>query len=104
MQGAQGQRVDDTNGAISRNHSNKSDLQYSQASLQIVRREVDSDTDTNHSSPGKAGAKLLPEVRNVVPHHPPTRWICFDPPCYAWLCQMECWGCVRLMKSGETLI
>ena len=61
MQGAQDQRVDDTDCGISRNQHNKSCLQHIHAALQVERREGDSDLDTNDSSPGKARASPLRE-------------------------------------------
>jgi hypothetical protein len=46
---------------------NQSDLQHSQASLQVKRREGGSDLDINDSPPGKAQASPFAEARNVVP-------------------------------------
>ena len=67
MQGAQDHRVEYTDGAISCNHRNHSDLQHSQAALQVERRAGNSDLDTNNSPPRKARASPLPEARNIIP-------------------------------------
>ena len=103
-QGAQGQRVDYNDGAINRNHRNQSDLQHSQAALQVERREGDIDLDTNDSSPGNARTSPFARSKKRCPHHPHARWICFDPPGQAWWNRMDCWGCYRLMTIGETLV
>ncbi len=100
IQGAQNHRVDYADGVINRNQS---DLQQSQATLWVERREGDSDLDTNNSSPGKARASPFARSKKRCPHHPHARWIRFDPSGQAWCDRMDCWDCYRLIKIGESL-
>jgi hypothetical protein len=101
--GAQDHRVDYAISVINRNHRNQSDLQHSQATPQVERREGDSALDTNDSSPRKARASPFARSKKRCPHHPHARWIRFDPSGQAWCDRMDCWDCYRLMKIGEVL-
>jgi hypothetical protein len=103
IQGAQDHQVDYADAVINRNHRNQSDLQHSQATLQVERREGDSDLDTIASSPGKARASPFARSKKRCPHHPHAQWIRFDPSGQAWCDRMDCWDCYRLMKIGEAL-
>ncbi len=101
--GAQDHRVDYAISVINRNHRNQSDLQHSQATPQVERREGDSALESNDSSPRKARASPFARSKKRCPHHPHARWIRFDPSGHAWCGRMDCWDCYRLMKIGEAL-
>jgi hypothetical protein len=103
IQDAQDHRTDYADGVINRNHRNQSDLQHSQATLQVEKRECDSALHANDSSPGKARASPFVQSKKRCPHHQHARWIRFDPSDQAWCDKMDCWDCYRLMKIGEAL-
>ena len=103
IQGTQDHQVDYAISVINRNQRNQSDLQHSQAALQVEQRESESDLHTNGASAGKALASPLASNKKRCPHHPHVRWIRFDPSGQAWCDKMDCWDCYRLMKIGEAL-
>jgi hypothetical protein len=97
------QRVDYDISVINRNHRNHSDLHASQTTFRAERHERDNAPETNNTSPGKARASPVVQVKMCCPHHPHARWIRYDPSGQAWCDKMDCWDSYRLMKIGEAL-
>jgi hypothetical protein len=103
MQVVQDHQVGYADGIINRNQRNQSDLQHSQATLQVEQSESDSALHTNDASSGKARASPYAPGKKRCLHHPHARWIRFDPSGQAWCDRMGCWDCYRHMKIGEAL-
>lgn len=103
MQVVQDHQVSYVDGIINRNQRNQSDLQHSQATLQVEQSESDSALHTNDASSGKARASPYAPGKKRCLHYPHARWIRFDPSGQAWCDRMGCWDCYRLMKIGVAL-